>query len=834
MAVLPLRRASGYSIGPGVAGPPDKSIGPVDIPDLPPPPAKTASDGTRITVMEDGSVVIDTGRQVETKEADNNFDANLAEKMDPGELDTLAMDLIEGIKADVQSRITLLSNYAKGIELLALTVEEEGGGRQRKRTSKVRNPIMLDACTKFWAAASAELLPSSGPCKVRDDQLSTEERDDLAQKFQLDMNHYLTVTAREYYPDTAQMLMLLGFGGTTFKKVYHCPLRERPVSESVRLPDLIVNEQATDLDNAIRVTHQVSMPPVNVRRLQVNGFYLDVELGDASDTADPTREKERAIHGLGGGSSTLRPQDRDRTLYECYTDIDLADYGSSEKGAPKRLPLPYRVTIDKDAQKVLEIRRNWRQGDKKYQKRQRFVKWSMVPGFGFLALGFLHLLGNQTRALTALWRIMIDCGMFSAFPGGIKIKGTRQTSNEIAPGPGEWVEVDTGPQLEIQKAFMPMPYQPLNGVLIQLSEMISAHADKLGTSVEFPTGEGRTNIPVGTIMAMIEQQTQTMAAVHRGLHRSQQEELLLIKELFAEDPEALWRGCHNPAHEWSDPQEFIDCNLVPATDPNVPSHIHRIMVATALVTLATQNPDIYNKVAVHKHAIRMIGIADVDSYIQIQPPPGGGTPDPELLQKQAELELHKAELALKQQEQTRKAASSAVEAEQRGKELDQRAQLEMADHQSRQAVAQTQNETARIKLAHDNQQAHADRAQKDVHHQEGLAAQQANTAANLAHQQRQASLDRQQGLAEHVTGLAAEQQGLAADRAHEQQQAALERQRGIVEHVTGLAADHQQSAAQRAHDQQQAAEQRAHEREQGALDRKHQARIKPKTKPKSS
>lgn len=825
MAVLPLRRASGYSIGPGLAEPRDSSIGPVDIPELPPPsPTQTDSDGTRVTVMDDGSVIIDTGRRSEPTALDDpdKFDANIAEQMDSGDLDTLAQDLIEGIKADVQSRTSLLSNYAKGIDLLALTLEEEGGGRQRKRTSKVRHPVMLDACTKFWASASAELLPASGPCKVRDDALSTDQRDDLAQKFQLDMNHYLTVTAREYYPDTAQMLMLLGFGGTTFKKVYHCPLRERPVSESVRLPDMIVNEQATDLDNAIRVTHQITMPPANVRRLQLDGYYLDIDLGQVSDdvASDPTRQKEQAIHGLGGMGSSLRPQDKDRTLYECYAEIDLADYGKRERGAPKSLPLPYRVTIDKDAQRILEIRRNWRQGDKKYRRRQRFVKWSMVPGFGFLSLGFLHLLGNQTRALTALWRIMIDCGMFANFPGGIKVKGTRQTANEIAPGPGEWIEVDTGPQLDIGKAFMPLPYKDLNPVMIQLSEMISAHADKLGTSVEFPSGEGRTNIPVGTIMAMIEQQTQTMAAVHRGLHRSQQEELLLLKELFSEDPESLWRGCHNPAHEWSDPQEFADCNLVPATDPNVPSQIHRIMVATALVTLATQNPDIYNKVAVHKHAIKMIGIADVDSYIQIQPQAGGG-PNPELLQKQAELELHKAELALKQQEQQRKAASSTVEAQQRGQELAMRAQLETADRASKEKLAETTQETARIKLARDSQHARDKQAQQAQQHAAGLDVQRATAADQLAHQHRQAGLDRQHKLAEHLTGLAADHQGAAAERAHQADQGAQERQVQLAEHVTGLAAERDDAAAQRAHDQ-----------AQQALDRKAEAR-KPKPKPTS-
>lgn len=828
MAVLPLRRSSGYSIGPGVAGA-GPSVGPVDIPDLPPAPSSQADpDGTRVTINEDGSVVIDLGRKSATTQSPAKFDSNLAEDMDPGSCDTLAMDLIDGIKADIQSRISLLSNYAKGIDLLALTTDEEGTGR-RKRTSKVRHPVMLDAVTKFWASASAELLPSSGPCKVRDDQLSTAARDDLAQKFETDMNHYLTVTAREYYPDTAQMLMLLGFGGTTFKKVFHCPLRERPVSESVRLPDLIVNEQATDLDNAIRVTHQVSMPPVNVKRLQVDGFYLDVELGEVAPDSDPTRQKENAIYGLGAGTTSLRPQDRDRILWETYTDVDLEQYGKTEKGAPDGLPLPYRITIDSSSQKILEIRRNWRQGDKKYRKRQRFVKWGMVPGFGFLCLGFLHLLGNQTKALTALWRIMIDAGMFANFPGGVRIRGTRQTTSEIAPGPGEWPEIDTGPQLDITKALMALPYKDPSAVMIQLSEMISAHADKLGTSVEFPSGEGRTNIPVGTIMAMIEQQTQTMSAVHRGLHRSQQEELLLLKELFAEDPEALWRGCHNPAHEWSDPQEFIDCNLVPATDPNVPSQIHRLMLATAMVTVSSQNPAIYDQVAVHKHAWRTAGVADVDNYVQVQQQAGGGA-DPETMQAQAELQLKTQELAVKQQEQQRKAASESIQTQLRQKELDAKLQLDSADRVSKERISQTQQETQRIKLGQDQQGDQADRDQKDKHHAVSMAVQRANTQDQIAHQGEQGSLDRQHQQAQQSVGLAADHQ-----------QAALGAKSDLAQHLTGLAADHQQNALERqgdltqhlaglASDHHAAAAQRDHDREQAALDRKVEAR-KPKPKP---
>lgn len=736
-----LRRGPGHSFGPALPGPRDDDIGPVDLPPEAAISNRTeASDGTGVFTLDNGDVILDvriTGDDPPEDSGFGDFDENLAESMDPGSLSALAMDLIDGIQADINSRSEFIGNYIRGLDLLALKTEDRTTGNRRKRTSTIRNPIMLDAVIKFQAAAAAELLPASGPCKVRDDAEITEQRDMIAAAFERDMNHYLTVTAEEYYPDTDQMLMRLGFGGTAFKKVYMCPLRERPVSESVNLPDLIVSDQATDLANALRITHQIMMPPANVRRLQINDFYKDVELGTPQPSNNEVRQKEQAIHGVA--TTTTRPQDQDRTLWECYTDVDLIDYGYNEKGTPKRLPLPYRVTIDKDSQQILEIRRNWREDDKKYLKRKRFVKFGLVPGFGFLCLGFLHILGNQARALTALWRIMIDAGMFANFPGGMRVKGTRQTTNEIDPGPGEWVEVDTGPMDDIRKALMAMPYKDLNPVLITLAETITKYGEKLGSSVEFASGEGRTNIPVGTIMAMIEQQTQVMAMVHKRLHRSQQEELILLKDLFIEDPSALSCEYKNKVpgdnqDSWSVP-DFADCKLVPATDPNVPSQMHRIMLATALVTLASQNPDIYNKLNVHRRALRTIGFGDVDTILNMQPaapPPDPNAADNAL--KGQDLALKAKELGLKQEEQQRKAASTSVEMKQRQQDLDQKERMQTADRESKERIEQQQVETEKARLEAEREDAHADRKQKDTHHAAGLAHQAEQAKHQREHQ----------------------------------------------------------------------------------------------------
>jgi hypothetical protein len=772
-------KASGHSFGAAMPADKPEMFEPVDLPPEPAVSARTvASDGTSVLTLENGDIVFDLKfaddpLQDEVEGIGEGFDENLAEKMDDGPLAALAMDLIDGIQSDINSRSEFIGNYTRGLDLLALKIEDRAQGNRRKRTSTIRNPVMLDAVIKFQAAASAELLPASGPCKVRDDAEITEERDMVAAAFERDMNHYLTVTAEEYYPDTDQMLMRLAFGGTAFKKVYRCPLRERPVSESVNLSDLIVSEQATDLANALRITHQLMMPPSNVRRLQLDGFYRDIDLGMPQPNTDEVRRKEAAIHGLA--TTTTRPQDQDRTLWECYTDVDLVLYGFKEKGAQERLPLPYRVTIDKDSQTVLEVRRNWREGDKKYRKRKRFVKYGMIPGFGFLCLGYLHILGNQTRALTALWRIMIDAGMFANFPGGVKVKGTRQSTNELDPGPGEWVEIDTGPLDDIRKALFPMPYKDLSPVLITLAETISKYAEKLGSSVEFATGEGRTNIPVGTIMAMIEQQTQVMATVHKRLHRAQQEELILLKELFAEDPSALGRA---PARvpgdnqqPWTDADEFADVNLVPATDPNVPSQMHRIMLATALVTLASQNPDIYNKMNVHRRALRTIGFGDVDTILQQQPPPPDQNQGDNALQAQ-DLALKAQELQLKKEEQQRKAASTETETQQRQQELDQKERMQTADRESKERIEQQQVDTEKARLESQRESEHADRREKARQHTAGLAHAAQTTAAQHAHEAKQTATDHLVEAHHKATDRVQASQEKAADRVAQVQQGA--------------------------------------------------------------
>jgi hypothetical protein len=710
---------------------PQVSVEPIDLgapEDYSKPNVVQTEDGTTVTTLDNGDVIIGQGGTGLGAANDDNepssFDDNLAIKaIPPQQLSALSADLLDGIETDIRSRSAMVAMYNKGIDLLGLKMEDRSGRRQRKNVSTVRHPVLLAAVVDFQSSFVGEMLPASGPCKgVVEGGSPSGQDDELAQQLEEDFNHYLTTTATEYYPDTDRGAFYLGYGGTLFKKIYKCPLRKRPVIECVYLTDLIVSESATDLDNALRVTHKIEMSQSQVRRMQLAKVWRDVKLSTPSLPADPTKQKEKQTQGLN--STGPRPRDIPHTVYECCCEIVPEDYGFDEKGAPEDLPLPYRVTIDKDSQIILDVRRNWDENDKEYKKDLPFVDYMLVPGMGYLGLGYLHLLGNQTMALTAIWRILVDAGMFNNFPGGMRVKGTRQSTNEINPGPGEWPEVDTGPMDDIRKAFMPMPYKEPSAVFIQLAEIIAQGAEKIGGAVNLEIGEGRQNVPVGTMLAMIEQQTKTMAAVHKRLHQSQKRELMKLKKLFMQDPEPLYRS--NPkARQWQ-AAELTNLNIVPNSDPNVPAQMHRIMQATALITLAQQAPMLYDQFKVHEHALKTIGISNPEEIIH-QPPPQQAPPDPAVIaaQMQAQLkqqelqqnmQIKQAELQQDSQQQQREAADRVVQAQTEQKKLAVQTQADAAEMQSRERIAQMKEETARIKLDAESRNAAHDRASDLIQH----------------------------------------------------------------------------------------------------------------------
>jgi hypothetical protein len=653
---------------------------------------------TVVTVDPDGGVTITAPAVRKQRDAGKGFNENLALR---DGLDTagIANELLEGVEMDIKSRSAFIQGYTNGMDLLGLQIDDD----KKEKTSKVGHPLLLEAVVRAQSNAGAELMPAGGPCKVQTLGGDTAELDALAAAFQADMNAYLTTGAPEYYPDTDRGLFSLFYSGNMFKKVYQHPLRRRPVSETVGIEDLIVSEDATDLETALRVTHRSEMTDVMVRRMQKFADWVDEPLPTAQPTMDPAKLAQGRIAGISG--IMARPQDVPHEIYEVTADLDLGDYGVSLPKVPD-LPVSYIVTLDKQSSKVLSLRRGWKDGDPQFNRRQRFVHYGMIPSFNFLCLGFMHLLGNQTRALRGIWRLLVTSGMYANAPGGMKAKGVRMSTNDIRPGPGEWPDIDIGSFDDIRKALMPMPYKDVSPQFMALAQAIGQDAMRMAGMAEVEVGEGRTNTPVGTMMSMIEISTQTMSAVHKRLHRAQARELALLRDCFIDNPEAL-NKIPGSVRTWSKAAEFANLDLVPASDPNVPSQIHRIQLATALVTVAGTNPDLYDRIAVHKKAWKTIGVNDADAFVLPQPAPmpaaGGGAAPPDPLIGQARMAEAQAKIAKVKQDgidMQRKAAEAELESQHRTTELQAETASKQAEMQARQNIARDQTgiEATRLQI----------------------------------------------------------------------------------------------------------------------------------------
>lgn len=571
---------------------------------------------------------------------------NLVDDIDDMELGRIADDLLRGISDDLISRNEWVEDRAQGMKLLGLKIEMPGiqgsnDGAPVEGMSKVRHPLLQEAVLRFQANARSEMLPTDGPVKIRDDGNSTTAtRDEISNAFEKDFNHYLTSTATEYYPDTDRMFLLLGFGGTSFKKVYFCPLRNRPVSESVNADDLIVNNSATDLSNARRVTHRVYLKPSTVKRLQILGVYRDVELATPTMTSpDSVQEAKAAQQGIS--TDSLNPDDRDREIYEVYCELDIAGFEHEHKGKPSGLEIPYRVTIDVSSREILSVVRNYDEDTSELpEARKTFVKYTFVPGFGFYDIGLLHILGNTTNAVTAAWRELLDAGMYANFPGFlISDTGSRQNTNIFRIPPGGAAQIKTGGQ-PIGQAVMPLPYKEPSQALMALTENIASTGMRLGGTSEMQVGEGRADAPVGTTLAMIEQATKVLNSVHKRMHSAQAEEFTLLRDCFREHPESFWERNRKPTYQWNPElllQALDDVELVPQADPNTSSHAQRVMKIMALKQLQSASPGLYDPIAVDTAALRAIGWSNPEQFLK--PEAQRNQPPPELLKGMEEIKI---------------------------------------------------------------------------------------------------------------------------------------------------------------------------------------------------
>jgi hypothetical protein len=617
--------------------------------------------GTVETDRPDGSVVVrlDAHKpKAEDEDAENEWFRNLADDIDAQQLATFAEDLIDAIDADNRSRSEYLEICARGLGLLGTKLESPRSSVDSSvdGMSTVTNPLLLEAVLKGWANAQAELLPASGPVKIKDDGDETAQEDDLAEAYQRDMNHWFTTTAAEYYPDTSHMLLWGTYlKGSGFKKVYRCPMRRRPVSESVETKDLIVSNTTKDFRSCARVTHQIPMRPSVMKRMKLIKAYRDVELTQPTPTPNVLETKVASMQGTT--PQRARPEDQDYTLYETQCELDLDEFipaGSKFKG--EGIPLPYLVTIDKDSHAILAIRRDWNEDDAECQRKRMYVKYPYVPGPGFYGTGLLNILGNSSAAMTAAWRLSFDSAMFANFPAGFVAKdANRQNTSNVRQSPGDWAPIETGGK-PIGNILLPNPYKDVTPGMMALIKEITEQSKAVGGSADIPTAEGIQNVPVGTMLASIEQATKIMAAAHKGMHTAQSEELELIIDLFRENPEDFWRNnkvC--PKDYWSVERfnaALENCNLVPVSDPNVPSHIHRIAKALGLIQLLAV-PEFKPLLSAKEVLMRCLRAMREDSQgLVVDPPPVAAGPqiEPDKLitaqarMKDAETKAKKAEV----------------------------------------------------------------------------------------------------------------------------------------------------------------------------------------------
>jgi hypothetical protein len=607
---------------------------------------------------DDGSITISLdGKPVnEDDEAERAAEwfANLVDDIDQMELSRIANDLLRGIEDDLESRREWVEDRAHGIRLLGLKIDSPGvtapaDGAPIEGMSKVRHPLLLEAVLRFQANARSELLPTDGPVKIRVDMNgSTIETDELAQDLEADLNHYLTDTAAEYYPDTDRMLFMLGFGGTAFKKPYFCPLRMRPVIESVDANDMIVNNMATSLEDARRVTHRVFLRPSTVKRLQILGVYRDVDLTTPMPTdPDAVQQEKASQQGLAPDAATA--EDRDREIYECYCELDIRGYEHKHKGKITGLEIPYRVTIDVSSREILSIVRNYDEptgedGDVLPRARKNFVKYSFVPGMGFYDIGLLHILGNTTNAVTAMWREMLDAGMFANFPGFLlSDNGARQQTNIFRVPPGGAAMVKTG-GVPINQAVMPLPYKEPGPAMFNLVQNMVETGQRLGGTAEQAVGEGKQDAPVGTTLALIDQQTKVLNSVHKRMHRSQADEFRLLVRCFREHPESFLAGKSGYRKKWTEAQ-FVqalnDYELVPQADPNTASQMQRQIKVVALKELQSQNPSLYDPVAIDLAAMKAMGWSNPEQFMV--PEEKRSQMPPEMMAQMAQLKIMKQE-----------------------------------------------------------------------------------------------------------------------------------------------------------------------------------------------
>ena len=563
-------------------------------------------DPERVTLANgDMEIILEPG---DDGDEESEFDENLAETLDDGQLTELAGDLLGEFDEDISSRKDWIQTYVDGLELLGMKVEDRT--EPWPGACGVYHPILSEALVKFQAETMMETFPAQGPVRTKVIGNETPERREAAQRVQQDMNHQLTDVMVEYRPEHERMLWGLGLSGNAFKKVYFDPSLGRQTAVYIPAEDVVVPYGASNIETSERVTHVMRKTPNELKKLQASGFYRDVEMADPVDSFD---EVEKAIAEKMG----FRASSDDRyKLLEMHVDLVIEDDKFAEDEAEAGIAVPYVVTIDKATSTVLAIRRNWNPDDELKQKRNHFVHYGYVPGFGFYAFGLIHLIGAFAKSGTAIIRQLVDAGTLSNLPGGFKTKGLRVKGDDTPIAPAEWRDVDVASGT-MRDNIMPLPYKEPSQVLISLLQNIVEEGRRFAATADLKLSDMSAQAPVGTTLAILERTLKMMSAVQARVHYAMKQEFRLLKTIIRDYTPATYSYEPEEGARKAKKSDYDMVEVIPVSDPNAATMAQKIVQYQAVIQLAQTAPGIYDMPYLHRQMLEVLGIKNAQKLVPL-------------------------------------------------------------------------------------------------------------------------------------------------------------------------------------------------------------------------
>lgn len=564
----------------------------------------TIEDPESVEIGIDGQPIL---RIEQAEDDEEDFSANLADEIDPSELQKIASDLVGDFDSDISARKDWIQTYVDGLELLGMKIEDRA--EPWEGACGVYHPLLSESLVKFQAETMMETMPAAGPVKTQIIGKETTEKKEAAVRVQDDMNYQIMDVMKEYRPEHERMLWGLGLSGNAFKKVYFDPYLGRQVSMYVPAEDVVVPYGASSLESAERVTHVMRKTENEIKRLQYEGFYRDVDLGEPSQTMD---EVEKSIAEKMGFRAS---SDGRFKLLEMHVDLDLPGYEDvDDDGEPTGIALPYVVTLEKGTSEILAIRRNWEPDDEAHQKRQHFVHYPYIPGFGFYAFGLIHLIGAFAKSGTSIIRQLVDAGTLSNLPGGFKTRGLRIKGDDTPISPGEFRDVDV-PSGTMRDNILPLPYKEPSQVLYSLLGTIVEEGRRFAGAADIQVSDMGANAPVGTTLAILERTLKTMSAVQARIHYSMKQEFRLLKRIIADyapedysyEPEEGSRKARRSDYELVD--------VIPVSDPNASTMAQKVVQYQAALQLAGTAPQLYDLPLLHREMLEVLGIKNYQKLV---------------------------------------------------------------------------------------------------------------------------------------------------------------------------------------------------------------------------